>query len=314
MTALNAVHAVLEAVPEARVLPAFRRANVVGALQLGLGPAADDRDALETLRLAAEGKLEVLFLLGSDPLSDCPDADLARRALAGVGRIISIDTFNSESTRRADVVLPAAAFGEESGTTTNLEGRVSRVNQKITPHGTSRPDWMIAAELASSLGHDLGLSSVDEVTAAIAALVPAFAGATASAIDSDPEGVLAVSSSSPAEVLPFDEPAAPGYDYRLIVSRKLYDRALGTAMSPSISDLAIGAGAHVHPLDLDRIGEPDGAEVRLVSASGSVVMPLVSDESVQRSTIWAPFNQAGPNISELVDSSAAVTDIRVERL
>jgi NADH-quinone oxidoreductase subunit G len=313
-TALNAVHEVLDAVPEARVLPALRRGNVVGALQLGMRPESDDRAALETLRLAAEGKLEVLFLLGSDPLSDCPDADLARRALAGAGRVISIDTFGSASTQLADVVLPAAAFGEQSGTTTNLEGRVSRVNQKVTPCGTSRPDWMIAVELAASLGHDLGVSSVDDVTAAIAALVPAFAGATATAIDSDPEGVLAVPDSSQAEVVSTETQAAPGYDYRLVVSRKLYDGAVGTAMSPSIAELAIDAGAHVHPLDLDRIGEPEGAEVRLVSASGAVVMSLVANASVQRSTIWAPFNQVGPNVSELVDSSAAVTDIRIERL
>ena len=98
-------------------------------------------------------------------MSDVPDADLARRGLAGARNIISIDTFMTPSTSQADVVLPAAAFGEKNGTTTNLEGRMSNVAQKITPAGTSRPDWMIAAELANALGKDLGVNSVEEVTA-----------------------------------------------------------------------------------------------------------------------------------------------------
>ena len=85
-------------------------------------------------------------------------------------------------------------------------------------------------------------------------------------------------------------------------------------MSPSLAKLPIGAGAHIHPLDLDRVGEPDGAEVRLISAAGSVVLPLVADDTVQRGTIWAPFNQAGADITDIVDSSAAVTDVRIERL
>ena len=53
----------------------------------------------------------------------------------------------SESTQLADVVLAAAAYGEKAGTTTNLEGRVTTLAQKVTATGTSRPDWMIAVEL-----------------------------------------------------------------------------------------------------------------------------------------------------------------------
>jgi NADH-quinone oxidoreductase subunit G len=313
-TALVAVQAVLEAVPGASVLPALRRGNVVGALQLGLAPAGDDHDALATLRAAADGKLDVLVLLGADPINDCPDADLARRALAGARRVISIDTFPSESTKHADLVLAAAAFAEQSGTTTNLEGRVTRVEQKVTVNGTARPDWMIAADLALELGHDLGVASVDDVTEAIAATVPAYAGATGAAVAASRTGVLAVGVSRPLpSVFPFDVQPS-GYDYRLVVSRKLYDRAIGTAMSPSLAKLAIGAGAHVHPLDLDRVGVADGDEVKLVSASGSVVLPLVADPAVQRGTVWAPFNMAATDVADIIDATRPVTDVRIERL
>ncbi len=313
-TALSNVSAVLDVVSNATVLPALRRGNVVGALQLGLAPNASDHGALGTLRAAADGKIDVLVLLGADPINDCPDADLARKALTGARRIISIDTFMSESTQLADVVLPAAAFGEQTGTTTNLEGRVSRVNQKVTAHGTARPDWMIAGDLALHLGHDLGFGSHDDITNAIAADVPAYSAATVEAVDADSEGVLAVGFDGQLPDVEAYHAAPSSYDYRLAVSRKLYDRAVLTSMSPSLAKLPIGAGAHIHPLDLDRVGEPDGAEVKLISTKGSVVMQLVADDSVQRGTIWAPFNQAGADITEIVDADAPVTDIRIERI
>ena len=103
-------------------------------------PRCDDGlDALGILSAAAEGRVDLLVLLGADPIADCPDADLARRAIAGARRIIAVDTFLTESSGAADVVLAAAAYGEKSGTTTNLEGRVTEVGQKITAAGTSAP-------------------------------------------------------------------------------------------------------------------------------------------------------------------------------
>ena len=182
-SAASMLSAVLDACPGAKVLPALRRGNVVGALQLGLAPQPGGLDGAGILTAAAEGRIDVLVLLGADPLADCPDADLARRALAGARRIIAVDAFLTESCQQADVVLPAAVFGEKDGTTTNLEGRVTTVGRKVTVHGTARPDWMIAVELAERLDHlELAdeLVSVDAITDAIAASVPAYAGATAS--------------------------------------------------------------------------------------------------------------------------------------
>jgi NADH-quinone oxidoreductase subunit G len=292
--AVASLRALLDAIPNARVLPALRRGNVVGALQLGLAPADADHDATATLRAAADGKLDLLVLLGADPINDCPDADLARRALAGARHILSIDTFLSDSTKQADLVLAAAAFGEQDGTTTNLEGRVSPVAQAVTTHGTSRPDWMLAAELALMFGRDIGFDSIASATESVAGTERRQFGAL-------PDGAA-------------PEPPPNSYDYRVVVTRKLYDRAVGTANSPSLATLAIGTGAHLHPLDLDRVGVAEGTDVKLVGVRGSVVLPLVVDEAVQRGTIWAPFNQEGADITDLVDADASVTDVRIERL
>jgi NADH-quinone oxidoreductase subunit G len=318
--ALGAVQAVLAGLPagaDVTAIPALRRGNVIGALQLGLAPATPEQSATATLRAAADGKLELLVLLGADPLSDHPDGELARRGLAGARRVIALDTFLTASSKQADVVLPAAAFGEQSGTTTNVEGRVAQVTRSVTPHGTARPDWMVAAELGRLLGHDLGFASAEQITAAIARRVGAFRGATPDALAADPEGVLAVHADVGRGALPEPIPAEPppnSYDYRLVVSRKLYDRAVGTQMSPALAGLPIGAGAHLHPLDVDKVGVPAGTDVRVVSGAGSVVLPLVADPSVPRGILWAPFNQPGVGEITSIVGDGAVTDVRIERL
>jgi NADH-quinone oxidoreductase subunit G len=311
---MAALAAVLAANPDAKVLPALRRGNVVGALSLGMAPADADHDGLATLNAAADGKLELLVLLGADPINDCPDAHLARRALAGARRVVSIDTHLSESTQHADVVLAAAAYGEKQGTTTNLEGRVSTLADKVTTTGTARPDWMIAAELAVMLDIDGGLAevaSVEDVTAAIAAEVPGFAGVTPLALATEPNGVLA--DVVPVALAPVVHRAGQrnSYDHRLVVSRKLYDRAVGTAMSPSIAKLAPGAGAHLHPLDADALGVHTGTDIQLIGAKATAILPVVTNPAVPRGIVWAPFNQDGA-VEDLIDGSAAVTDVKIE--
>ena len=319
---LASVQTVLEHAPDAKVLPALRRGNVTGALSLGLAPVDADHDAIATLTAAAEGRIELLILLGADPLNDCPDADLARRAVAGARRILSIDTFACESTQHADVVLAASAYGEKSGTTTNLEGRVTTLAQQVTATGTSRPDWMIAVELGLMTGdrsfgadHPLrGVSSVTDVTELIASSVPAFRGATPDALEAEPNGVVVGTVFDPPAAVAFSAPGRNSYDYRLVVSRKLYDRAVGTQMSRSLVNLAPGSVVHVHPLDLDAIGVVEGADVKVVSAQAATVLPIRADASIPRGVVWSPFNQGSGTIEDIIDAGSSTTDVRIERL
>ncbi len=124
------------------------------------------------LEAAAAGRVDVLLLLGADPLADSPDRSLARRALAGARTVIAVDQFRTASVETADVVLAAAGYAEVDGTTTNLEGRISVLNRKVTAPGTARADWIIAAELARRLGADLGLESVAQIWAEVEAGCP----------------------------------------------------------------------------------------------------------------------------------------------
>ena len=293
------VAAVLSAAPDARVLPVMRRGNTAGALAAGLSGSAG---AAQILRDAAEGRIELLILLGADPLADFPDSRLARTALARVGRIVSLDGHLSASSEQADIVLPVAVMGEKSGTTTNLEGRVTPVAQKVTVHGTARPDWMIALDLAGRLGVELGASDLSDLT---------------SMIELSADGLWERSFGAAAPT--FDSVVGTNYDFRLVLSRRLYDAAVSTATSPSLESLPGGRGLSVHPSDLERIGVASGDDVKVTGSRGSVVLPVCVDDRVNRGTVWAPFNQptgerSEGDVRDVVDVDAPVTDVRIERL
>jgi len=319
---MAALYALLDDVPGATVLPALRRGNVAGALSVGLAPASAQHDGRAILEAAAGGRIGLLVLLGADPINDCPDGDLARRALAGARRVISVDTLPCESTKLADVVLAAAAYGEKAGTTTNLEGRVTTLAEKVSVTGSARPDWMIAIELGSMLGdhsfasdHPLAeVTAVSDVTDAIAASVHGFAAITTAGLAAACDGLVAGQPATNARSEDNEVADRNSYDYRLVVSRKLYDRAVGTQMSRSLADLAPGAAAYVHPLDLDRMGVTEGDEVRLIGIKSSIVLAIRGDDRVPRGVVWSPFNQRGGRIADMIDASADVIDLRIERI
>jgi NADH-quinone oxidoreductase subunit G len=197
---VEAALALARALPGARFLSTLRRGNVHGALDMGLAPGIlpgrvgleagrewyrrawgqvpPERglDATGIIGAAAEGRVQALILLGADPVSDFPDRKLAEQALAGAGFVVAVDAFLTESSRLADVVLPAAVYAERRGTTTNLEGRVSRLGQKVVPPGVAWADWMIAVELAARLGADLEMDTLEQVWDEIEALAPSHAG------------------------------------------------------------------------------------------------------------------------------------------
>jgi NADH-quinone oxidoreductase subunit G len=199
----EAVATIHRAFPQARYLPALRRANVHGALDMGLAPgllpgrvtleegrngisaawgglpARPGRGARAILEATVEGEIETLILLGCDPLADCPDRDLARAALEQARSVVFVGTHPNASSVFAQVVLPVAGDGERGGTTTNCEGRVTRLAAKVVPPGIAWPAWTVAAEIARRLGAALGFSGVEQISAEIARVAPAYRGVDA---------------------------------------------------------------------------------------------------------------------------------------
>jgi NADH-quinone oxidoreductase subunit G len=289
-----AVAALADGLPGVTFLPVLRRGNVRGALDLGLAPgllpgrvtldagqawyehhwgAVPKTSGLDTagmLAAAAEGRIHALVLLGADPIADFPDRELARRALTSVGRVIAVDTFLTESSRHASVVLAAAGYAEKAGTTTNIEGRVTRVGQKVVSHGTSRPDWMIATELAERLGGDLGFESVEDVWDEIERLAPAHAGATLALLRAPgrADGVV---------VPPTGDPAAGARTLAEVVARD----PSAAADPPTVPDGAsAGVGVRIRgivaaPVPAPAIVGGDGADGETEAAGDGPVRPEV---------------------------------------
>jgi predicted molibdopterin-dependent oxidoreductase YjgC len=115
-------------------------------------PTVPGLDTAGILGGAARGKIKMLHIMGSDPVKDYIDTELARKALSGAAFVVVQDMFLTETARHADVILPSSAFTEKDGTFVNIEGREQKIRQAIAPTGGSRPDWRILADLFGRLG------------------------------------------------------------------------------------------------------------------------------------------------------------------
>jgi NADH-quinone oxidoreductase subunit G len=301
----GAAAAMAEVWPAARFLPALRRGNVMGAIDMGLVPgllpgrvSLEDgrdwfgekwgsvpegrgRDAAGILDGLADGTMSALVMVGADPLRDFPDATLAAGAIEKADFVVAVDGFLSSSAAQADVVLPAAIVHERSGTTTNIEGRVTRLGQKLVAPGQCWPDWMIAAELAERLGGSLGVESVSDLWDEIERVAPSHAGITRAALEaaSARDGIIAPLAASPVALTrrlspePFDPMATPGIES--VEVQGAPPRSGGAEPSGGESDSGSGSNGsgagRPRPLrwpqavEMPTLPAPDSYSARLVS-------------------------------------------------
>jgi NADH-quinone oxidoreductase subunit G len=85
-------------------------------------------------------------------------------------------------------------------------------------------------------------------------------------------------------------------------------------MSRSLANLAPGPALHVHPLDLDSLGVAEGDDVKVISAKAASVLPIAASARVPRGVVWSAFNQGAGTIEDIIDGTAATTDVRIERI
>jgi assimilatory nitrate reductase catalytic subunit len=109
--------------------------------------------AVELFEAVHAGRIKALWIMSTNPVVSMPDADRVAEALRRCELVIVSDCVRSTDTNAyADVLLPAAAWGEKSGTVTNSERRISRQRSFLPPAGESRPDWWIVTEVARRMG------------------------------------------------------------------------------------------------------------------------------------------------------------------
>src|SRR5512132_2342297 len=127
-------------------------------------PEAPGLDGPAIVAAAAAGELGVLVLAGVDLVRDYGPRQSAEAAL-GAAFVIAVDHELNETTRHADVLLPAVLHGEVRGTYTDWEGRVQRSEPAIPVGGAAQTVWELADQLSTTLKVDLRLGSVSWVEA-----------------------------------------------------------------------------------------------------------------------------------------------------
>jgi NADH-quinone oxidoreductase subunit G len=137
----------------------------VGGLDLGFVPQAGGRDLRGIVEGCARGEIGILYLLGADEI----DMDLGRAFVIYQGH------HGDRAARRADVVLPGAAYTEKDATYVNTEGRVQRARRAIFPPNEAREDWRILRALSGALGRPLPYNSLDALRRRMAEVSPVFA-------------------------------------------------------------------------------------------------------------------------------------------
>jgi len=109
--------------------------------------------AVEMFRDLEKGKLKAIWIAGTNPAVSLPDLHQVRRAMAKAQLVVVNDAYHpTETSKLADVILPAAQFGEKEWTSTNSERMVSFSPKLWDPPGVALPDWQIVARFAQTLG------------------------------------------------------------------------------------------------------------------------------------------------------------------
>jgi assimilatory nitrate reductase catalytic subunit len=110
--------------------------------------------AVELFQAIADGRVKAVWIMATNPAVSLPDAKRVRAALARCELVIVSDCMrHTDSTACADILLPAATWGEKSGTVTNSERRITRTREFLDPPGEAKPDWWIITQVARRMGH-----------------------------------------------------------------------------------------------------------------------------------------------------------------
>jgi predicted molibdopterin-dependent oxidoreductase YjgC len=221
----------------------------------------------------------------------------------------------------AHVVLPTTTFAEMDGTLTNLEGRVQRLHQAIQQVGLSRPGWMIARDVARSMGQELGdYRSAADVMAEISALVPAYR-------------EMAYEKLNGSGALRRFEPAADGhpttwdldgvpqsadgeFPLTLITERNLfyYHGACLTEDVTGMNLIKREEVLYLSPVDASRLGVADGRLVQVVTPYGSAeCIVQVANGMLPEGTAFASFNRASSSpLFPALTPTAKTYAVRIE--
>ena len=280
--------------------------------------------AVDLFRACADGAIEVLWILGTNPVVSMPEADKVAEALARVPLVIVSDMFaTTDTARRGHVLLPALGWGEKSGTVTNSERRVSRQRAFLPAPGAARADWRALAEVGRRLGYadQFAYETPGEIFREHASLSAIAAGKgrdfdLAALIDADydamppaqwpvggdarffggggfftPDGRGRMIAVSQAAL----EPRAPRWPLTLNTGRvrDQWHTMTRTGRSPRLGQHIAEPFAEIHPADAEARGIGPADLVEVTSPHGRAIVRALVTDRVQPGDVFVPMHWSG---------------------
>jgi assimilatory nitrate reductase catalytic subunit len=278
--------------------------------------------AYEMFELMENKTIRGLYLLCSNPAVSAPNSNYVRAALKSLDFMVCSDIYLSESAEFADVVLPSVTWSEDEGTVTNLEGRIIKINKAQEPLGESKPDWLIAVELAERLGRGQYFRHLktakdvnDEFRLASKDGYADYYGATWEKIErqngvfwpckneEDPgtphmfldKKFYHADGKAQLCALPYRPPAeepCEQYPLRLTTGRVVYHYLSGnqTRRIPFLRDMCPEPYVEVHPETAALYGIEHEEVVRLYTRRGEARYKVKITEAIRQDTVFVPYH------------------------
>ncbi len=268
---------------------------------------------VEIMHEAERKKIRGMYIMGENPAMSDPNLNHARKALATLDHLIVQDIFMTETALFADVILPASAFPEKTGTVTNTDRRVQLGRQALDPPGDARLDLWIIQDIAQRIGLDWHYEKVSDVFDEMRECMDSIKGiswerleqtgsVTYPCSDAEDPGQPILFKENfptanglgrfvPAEFTHADEMPDQQYPFIFITGRQLEHWHTG-AMTRRASVLAAiepHPVASVHPDDLAAIDAQAGDTIRLTSKRGTVECLARTDRGLIRGQVFMPF-------------------------
>jgi formate dehydrogenase major subunit len=277
---------------------------------------------VEIMDQACEGKIRGMYIMGENPAMSDPDLNHSRAGLAALDHLVLQDIFLTETAAYADILLPASAFPEKTGTFSNTDRRVQVGRQALEPPGEARQDMWIIEEIAKRLNLGWRYDGVEAVFNEMRGAMPSIAGMSWQRLqaehsitypcagDDDPgqgvvfqetfptndgRGRFVPASPESANELPDEE-----YPLVLITGRQLEHWHTGsmTRRSRVLDAIEPEPVVSAHPDDLKQVGVAEGESIRVTSRRGEVVALARADRGMRQGEVFIPFcyHEAAANL------------------
>ncbi len=277
---------------------------------------------VEIINAVHDDTIKGMYVMGENPAMSDPDVSHVRAALAKLDHLVVQDIFLTETAHFADVVLPASAMPEKSGTFTNSNRQVQMGRPVVDPPGDARQDWWIIQEIANRLDLDWHYEGPQDVFAEMRGVMNSIKGMSWQRLErEDVVTYPCAEEDQPGKAILFGdgfptksgkvllvacdvEPPGeePDEDYPVVLTtgRMLEHWHTGamTRHAGVLSALEPEAVASLNPKALEALALKPGEVVRVTSRRGTIALKTRADRDVPEGMVFIPFcfNEAAANL------------------